>query len=456
MQYDIQLLTCSYRQVTTATVASEQQFRLSTKLKYTWGILSGDALIGRARSLACYHFLQINEAPYMLFIDDDIQFAPSDVERIYQDLVDGYDVIGGVYTVKGGNQLASYPWGGQHKVPLDETIMDVEYLATGFMGISRKILLKIRDELKLPLLNQNEWAECYPFFESGGFTDRDAPIYISEDWDFCEKVRKVGARVYMDARVKVGHLREQIYTVRDVYQQAKQRQLEEQIYGGMDKQRKQLATIENDLAEFLKIPVDKVNETIGQAQTKLADMWQGHKGSANDFYKDNREYLFDLAFFNKQPEYYSGRVGALVNLRGQKVLDIGCGIGTLAFMMADQGNEVVGWDINKPCIDFCNFRQSKNGTKVAFTTEMPDLSQFDLICAVDTLEHIEDLGGFLKTIGAGMKTGAKFYHSDYFPKGADGHDNIWPMHFEEHAEHLDKWLREANLIPWDNVWAVKA
>ncbi|KKL18506.1 hypothetical protein LCGC14_2474870, partial [marine sediment metagenome] len=33
-------------------------------------------------------------------------------------------------------------------------------------------------------------------------------------------------------------------------------------------------------------------------------------------------------------------------------------------------------------------------------------------------------------------------------------ENAWPMHYEEHAKSLDKWLEQAGLIKWDERWAI--
>ncbi|KKL12417.1 hypothetical protein LCGC14_2535990, partial [marine sediment metagenome] len=53
-------------------------------------------------------------------------------------------------------------------------------------------------------------------------------------------------------------------------------------------------------------------------------------------------------------------------------------------------------------------------------------------------------------LGTNMKYGAKFYHSDFFPK-----EKMWPMHYEEHAKHLDEWLSKAGLIKWDERWCIR-
>jgi len=266
-------------------------------------------------------------------------------------------------------------------------------------------------------------------------------------------VRQVGGKIYADTAVQVGHMREQIFHPKDVLEVQGKTIMEQKVYGAMRKQQDLILSVDTDLSEFLHLPVKKVQEEMCNAQKTLAEQWNKHKGAVRQFYTDNTAYLYDLAAFNRHPIYYQQRVAGLVNISGLKILDIGCGVGTAVFMMHDQGNTVVGWDINKQAIEFCKYKKKKYKLGGTFTTQQPDFSQFDLIIAIDTLEHIQNLYNFLLILGKKMKRGARFYHSDYFPK-----DNTWPMHFEEHAQHLSQWLDEAGFVEWEknSQWAIKS
>jgi hypothetical protein len=129
-------------------------------------------------------------------------------------------LVGGCYVVKDGSQLASWGVGGQQ--PLDGRVIPIDYLATGFMGISHRLLERMVKELELPLLHKHIWARCYPFFESGrrkSTTGDD--IYISEDWDFCDKARQIGVQPYLHTGIWLGHQGQKIWDMRDfsLYQQ---------------------------------------------------------------------------------------------------------------------------------------------------------------------------------------------------------------------------------------------
>lgn len=456
---DLLVTICSHRTLSAPTVASLNQLRLAElmrKLNFTYdlALFVGDALISRSRSQACTKFLEQTQIPYMLFIDDDIIFTPEDVSKIYNHLKSGeYDLIGGIYPVRGASQLSSYGWGG--KLEINNQIQEIEFLATGFMGISRRLLEKMVKELSLPLLNANDWSRCYPFFEAKRVLAEERerggePIYISEDWDFVQKARKIGYKVFVDTSVQVGHMREEVFTCDNVMQKQSIAQTRKTVYGAMEHQHELMKNIDLDLSEFLKMPLSEVHRRLNTAQGDLAEEWHKKQKTTPDFYKDNQTYLFDLAMFNRTEQYFQYRLSALVGRSNLKILDIGCGIGTAVFMLAEQDNEVVGWDINQKCIDFCRFKKQKYNLKGEFSTEKPDLSQFDLVVAIDTLEHIEDLKEFLFELGQTLKSGAKFYHSDYFPK-----DNVWPMHFEQHAINIGRFLHEANLREWDAQWTIK-
>ena len=218
---DFILLTICHRQITGQTAWAVEKAHAKGTLNFLWVISPGDALIGRARSINASNFLLENLAPFLIFLDSDIVFQPEDLERLYTDMKAGYDYVGGVYPVRGVSQLAHY--GMEGKLTLDGKIQEVQFLSTGFTGISRKLLQAMVDRLHLPLLNENDWAKCYPFFEAGRYFDDKYKIYISEDWDFSNKARKVGVIPYLDTSILLGHIGNYIYTVTDVEEHQKQK-----------------------------------------------------------------------------------------------------------------------------------------------------------------------------------------------------------------------------------------
>ena len=122
-------------------------------------------------------------------------------------------------------------------------------------------------------------------------------------------------------------------------------------------------------------------------------------------------------------------------------------------MLAGQGNEVVGYDPNKKCIEFCEYRKKEYKLKGDFTTQMPDISEFGLIICIGVLPLVEKLKDFLYNMG-GMKYGAKLYHSEDFDQISGG-IVTFPMRYPKGGKYVTKWLKESGMIQWDEKWCVR-
>jgi len=244
---DLVIYTCAHRSIDAGTVTAMEMFRLYSKVNYLWLVLTGDALIGRARSICCSRFYKdwlakkVSSSPYMIFIDDDILFKPDDINRLYRDLKNGNELVGGAYPVKDGMDLACTGYGEDQ--PFDGRLIDCTYLATGFMGFSATLIDKMVKDLKmprwrlnptpetmmnnLPLLHKGIWCETYPFFENVGVIDSPFgfPMWLSEDYDFCEKAIKVGVTPKLDTGIQLSHIGQKIYRFQEVAEaHAKRRQ----------------------------------------------------------------------------------------------------------------------------------------------------------------------------------------------------------------------------------------
>lgn len=112
-----------------------------------------------------------------------------------------------------------------------------------------------------------------------------------------------------------------------------------------------------------------------------------------------------------------------LNLKpGQKVLDVGCGIGGSAFYMArDFDVKVVGIDLSSNMISLALERREEVGISVeqvefevadATKREYPPHS-FDVVYSRDTILHINDKLGLLKRFFKVLKPGGIIFISDY-------------------------------------------
>lgn len=101
---------------------------------------------------------------------------------------------------------------------------------------------------------------------------------------------------------------------------------------------------------------------------------------------------------------------SLYVIRGEKkILDFGCGTGNIVEMLEAFG-KVSGADSSNVAIEFCAKRRLSN----IFLTKLEDRlpfadNGFDIICAFDVLEHIENDEDTLKELKRILKSGGKFF-----------------------------------------------
>lgn len=186
-RYSFTVAICSHRGTQAEAAQSIELLHQLAGNMFITRYYAGDAWIDRLRSVAATEFYKHNIwGDYMIFIDDDIVFLPEHVLVLYEDMAKlGYDLIGGLYATRSGTQLASYGLSDRGGITIDGKIHEIRWLATGFMGFSRRLLNDMVTKLELPLLHQGQWCENYPFFvfhthktEGGNY------MLLSEDWDF--------------------------------------------------------------------------------------------------------------------------------------------------------------------------------------------------------------------------------------------------------------------------------
>lgn len=142
----------------------------------------------------------------ILFIDSDIGFAPGDAIRL---LAAPDPVVAGVYAKKGRRQLACEFAPGIDEIvfgPSAPPRYPLRYAATGFLRIRSEVLLKMVEELGLPLCNTKWGRGVYPFFlpmivphPQEGFH------YLGEDWSFSRRLEQVGVTPMADTSFRLWH-----------------------------------------------------------------------------------------------------------------------------------------------------------------------------------------------------------------------------------------------------------
>lgn len=92
----------------------------------------------------------------------------------------------------------------------------------------------------------------------------------------------------------------------------------------------------------------------------------------------------------------------------QRVLDVGCGVGTLSLYLAKKGARVVGVDISPQAIEIANHAKQANLIKTAVFKSgelQPDQPVFERVICTEVIEHISDDEQFLQTIHSNMRPG---------------------------------------------------
>lgn len=89
------------------------------------------------------------------------------------------------------------------------------------------------------------------------------------------------------------------------------------------------------------------------------------------------------------------------NIKDQKILDVGCGDGVLAYQICKQGAKVFGIDSSEIAISYA--KQKTMGSGIEFlhgsAYELPwDDEKFDAVVSSDVIEHVQDVDRFLSEI----------------------------------------------------------
>ena len=108
--------------------------------------------------------------------------------------------------------------------------------------------------------------------------------------------------------------------------------------------------------------------------------------------------------------YFKKKIG---NLKGMKVLDIGCGGGLLSEEFAKQGAKVTGIDLSQSSIDVAIEHALKNNLtidyKLASAENIPSNDNyFDAVICADCLEHVDDLEKVISEISRVLKKNGIF------------------------------------------------
>jgi len=194
-----------------------------------------ESLVTRARNYCVDEFLR-SDKTHLVFIDSDIGFNPIDVLGLVKicDYDSGYGVVSApypkktiawekVYAAASLDYVKEDPkklvlFAGDFVVNTDEKAvslnkpLEVRNAGTGFMVIHRKVFEQYAEtypELTyrpdhVRIKNFSRDREIVAYFDT--MIDPESKRYLSEDYMFCQNVRKMGHKVWMCPWVNLFHI----------------------------------------------------------------------------------------------------------------------------------------------------------------------------------------------------------------------------------------------------------
>jgi 2-polyprenyl-6-hydroxyphenyl methylase/3-demethylubiquinone-9 3-methyltransferase len=142
--------------------------------------------------------------------------------------------------------------------------------------------------------------------------------------------------------------------------------------------------------------------------SRLASTWWDPRGPMAPLHKLNPVrlgYIRDkaTAHFGRDPK-------KLDCLKGLRMLDIGCGAGILSEPLARLGATMVGADPSEENIAVASAHAEDNGVEVDYRATTAEAlaaasEKFDVVLAMEVVEHVNDVGEFVATCASMVKPG---------------------------------------------------
>ncbi|HXY99700.1 MAG TPA: hypothetical protein VEI03_06840 [Stellaceae bacterium] len=222
---------CFGGQVTTVYANSLLRLQAACRARsvdFEWLMLSGDALITRARADLVAHFLDRPDGTHFLFIDADIGFEPEQVFRLLDFDADmtacAYPakridwqrvrevVMAGLPDLQSTSLEYVFEVEDHARIVSRDGFAKVRFAGTGFLMMRRGVLTALcaaHPQLRFqrtststdPLGNS---PHRFALFDC--MIDPVTGVYLSEDYAFCRRWTAMGGEIWMDTQSRLTHV----------------------------------------------------------------------------------------------------------------------------------------------------------------------------------------------------------------------------------------------------------
>jgi SAM-dependent methyltransferase len=163
-----------------------------------------------------------------------------------------------------------------------------------------------------------------------------------------------------------------------------------------------LASAVRELAEYFGISAAEAERRAREGVIRTRDAWNAAprrtRSEIEEFYNSSEDYIFELVYWHAtltEAETLANVAALEVAERHgvRRYLDFGGGVGANLLLFASAGIEVADADISDTLLAFARWRLGRRGVSASFfdlKTESLPLGRFDLVTAMDVLEHVPD------------------------------------------------------------------
>jgi 2-polyprenyl-6-hydroxyphenyl methylase/3-demethylubiquinone-9 3-methyltransferase len=142
--------------------------------------------------------------------------------------------------------------------------------------------------------------------------------------------------------------------------------------------------------------------------SRIAEEWWDANGKFKPLHRLNP---VRLEYLRTQILAHTGRAdGGMRPLSGLRLLDIGCGGGLISEPMARLGAEVTGIDASEKNVAVAKLHAENSGLRIDYRASAPEAlatsaAPFDVVLALEIIEHVADTGAFYDTLRQLVKPG---------------------------------------------------